>query len=66
VIGEKRVKRGGGGGFGDPSRQKMSAYVDPKKRQQAIVKLTKSSGHAFSASNPYGKREQGDSRQCSR
>lgn len=43
----------------------MSDYADPKKREAAIKKLKSSSGHTFSASNPYGKREAGDTRQFS-
>ena len=105
ATGEGAVKkRGGGGGFGDPAKRKMSDFHDPKKRQevggdvyvavyspcqnipilarppshiplipvpllyrlsQAIIKAKASSGHAFSASNPYGKRPSGDARQFS-
>ena len=55
ATGEGRVaKRGSGGGFGDPARRKMSDYADPKKRQEAMLKAKASTGHAFSASNPYG------------
>eukprot|EP01098_Paradermamoeba_levis_P016675 TRINITY_DN913_c0_g1_i1.p1 TRINITY_DN913_c0_g1~~TRINITY_DN913_c0_g1_i1.p1 ORF type:complete len:649 (+),score=239.32 TRINITY_DN913_c0_g1_i1:128-2074(+) len=43
-------RRGGGGGFGDENAYK-------KKKLQT--------GHAFSASNPYGKREPNDKRQFS-
>ena len=52
-TGEKVVRRGGGGGFGDASR---SGLV------KSIVKA-KASGHSFSASNPYGKRKESDKRQ---
>jgi ATP-dependent RNA helicase DDX18/HAS1 len=62
---EKVHRRGGGGGFGDPSKRRMSDYADPAKRKQAIIKHQKSSGHTFSAKNPYGKRDSGDSRQFS-
>ena len=59
------ARRGGGGGHGDPARRKMSEYADPHKREAAIKKLKASSGHTFSAANPYGKRESGDARQFS-
>jgi ATP-dependent RNA helicase DDX18/HAS1 len=61
---DKIVKRGGGGGFGDPMKRKMSEYADPKKRAAAIMKL-QGTGHSFSATNPYGKRSDGDRRQFS-
>ena len=64
--GGRQKRRGGGGGLGDPVRRKMSEYVDPEKRAAAIKKLSHSSGHAFSASNPYGKREANDTRQFQR
>jgi ATP-dependent RNA helicase DDX18/HAS1 len=54
--GERR--RGGGGGGGDGYK------VNDRLRD--IVRKKSSSGHAFSASNPYGRREQGDKRQFSR
>eukprot|EP01138_Halocafeteria_seosinensis_P006930 gb/GECG01007088.1/.p1 GENE.gb/GECG01007088.1/~~gb/GECG01007088.1/.p1 ORF type:complete len:854 (+),score=140.74 gb/GECG01007088.1/:1-2562(+) len=50
TTGQKVRRRGGGGGFGDDS-----------KRPHYFKK--KASGHAFSASNPYGKRKEGDKRQ---
>lgn len=66
ATGEGRVKRrGAGGGLGDPTRRKMSDYADPKKREAAIKKLKSSTGHSFSASNPYGKRDAADARQFS-
>lgn len=51
--GERR--RGGGGGGGHKKNDRLKAVI----RQKA-------SGHAFSASNPYGRRSEGDSRQFSR
>ena len=67
AVGEGRVvRRNGGGGHGDPGRRRMGDYVDPKKREAAIKKLKSSSGHTCSASNPYGKREAGDTRQFTR
>lgn len=64
---EGRVKRrNGGGGFGDPSKRRMSDYADPEARRQAIIKARNSGGHGFSASNPHGRRQEGDSRQFSR
>jgi ATP-dependent RNA helicase DDX18/HAS1 len=53
--GERR--RGGGGGVG--------AGYKKNDRLKEIVRQ-KASGHSFSASNPYGKRAEGDSRQFSR
>ena len=64
--GRRQKRRGGGGGLGDPIRRKMSDYVDPEKRAAAIKKLSNSSGHTFSASNPYGKRDVNDKRQFQR
>jgi ATP-dependent RNA helicase DDX18/HAS1 len=66
VTGEKVVRRGGGGGFGDPAKRRMSDYADPEKKRAAMLKIRQSSGHSFSASNPYGKRAAGDSRQFTR
>jgi ATP-dependent RNA helicase DDX18/HAS1 len=54
--GERR--RGGGGGGGDGYKK--------NDRLKDIVRKNASSGHSFSASNPYGKRAEGDSRQFSR
>ena len=66
ATGEGKVtKRGGGGGFGADNKRRMSDYADPRKREAALKKLKASTGHAFSASNPYGKREAGDNRQFS-
>lgn len=56
VTGPKVRRRGGGGGFGDDSRREATKAIH--RRQQ--------SGHAFSASNPYGKRDSADGRQFSR
>ncbi len=53
-TGEKVVRRGGGGGFGDSSTR--AGLV------KGIVKA-KASGHSFSAANPYGKRKDADKRQ---
>jgi ATP-dependent RNA helicase DDX18/HAS1 len=53
ATGEKVVRRGGGGGFGDASRTGMI---------KSIIKA-KATGHAFSATNPYGKRGDSDKRQ---
>lgn len=65
--GEGKVQRRGfGGGYGDAAKRRMSDYSDPAKRAAAVRKLKQSSGHAFSAHNPYGKREQSDKRQFSR
>jgi ATP-dependent RNA helicase DDX18/HAS1 len=64
--GGRQKRRGGGGGLGDPIRRKMSDYVDPEKRAAAMKKLSHSSGHSFSASNPYGKRDVNDKRQFQR
>lgn len=50
TTGQKVRRRGGGGGFGDDTKK-------PKFFKK------KASGHAFSASNPYGKRQAGDKRQ---
>lgn len=45
-------RRGGGGGFGDT------------KKRVAVEKMRKQgSGHGFSASNPYGRKDAGDARQ---
>ena len=66
ATGEKVTKRGGGGGFGDPAKRRMSDYADPAKRRAALLKIQASSGHSFSASNPYGKRPAGDTRQFTR
>lgn len=56
ATGERIKKRGGGGGFGDMTR----------KAQIQEIQRRSESGHAFSASNPYGKREKGDKRQFTR
>jgi len=55
----------GGGGFAAPAKRHASEIADPKKRAAALMRLQKGSGHSFSASNPYGKREAGDGRQFS-
>ena len=52
ATGAKIRKRGGGGGFGDRDRKAVHDKI-----------RAKGSGHAFSASNPYGKRSSGDGRQ---
>jgi ATP-dependent RNA helicase DDX18/HAS1 len=65
-AGEKVARRGGGGGFGDPAKRRMSDYADPDKKRAALVKIRQSSGHSFSATNPYGKRAAGDARQFTR
>lgn len=54
--GERR--RGGGGGIGEGYKK--------NDRLKDIVRKKSSSGHSFSASNPYGKRADGDRRQFSR
>jgi ATP-dependent RNA helicase DDX18/HAS1 len=64
--GDRVKRRGGGGGFGDPSKRRMGDYADPAKRKQAMIALKQSTGHGFSASNPYGKRDAGDARQFTR
>lgn len=53
--GERR--RGGGGGMGEGYKS--------NDRLKDILKKKSSSGHSFSASNPYGKRHAGDKRQFS-
>jgi len=60
------VKRGGGGGFGSKAKRMASAIVDPKRRAAALTRLQRSTGHTFSATNPYGKRDTGDKRQFAR
>jgi ATP-dependent RNA helicase DDX18/HAS1 len=66
ATGDRIEKRGGGGGFGNEAKRRMSDHQDPAKRKQAIIALKKGTGHGFSASNPYGKRESSDNRQFSR
>lgn len=58
-------RRRSGSGFGDPSKRRMSDYNDPQRRKQAAIALQRSSGHGFSAHNPYGKRDSQDKRQFS-
>lgn len=66
ATGDRIEKRGGGGGFGNEAKRRMSDHQDPARRKQAIIALKKGTGHGFSASNPYGKREISDNRQFSR
>lgn len=51
-------RRGGGGGVG-------AGYKNKGNKLKEVLRQQKT-GHAFSASNPYGKRESGDKRQFSR
>jgi ATP-dependent RNA helicase DDX18/HAS1 len=66
ATGDRIEKRGGGGGFGNEAKRRMSDHQDPARRKQAIIALKKGTGHGFSATNPYGKRESSDTRQFSR
>lgn len=50
ATGKRERKRGGGGGFGVRGNHNSKAMYG-------------SSGHAFSAANPYGQRKAGDKRQ---
>lgn len=58
--GDKVRRRGGGGGFGDGPRVKAD------RLKTLVAAATGGAGHAFSASNPYGKRSEGDARQFDR
>ncbi|CAN8070615.1 unnamed protein product [Agarophyton chilense] len=53
-----QVRRGGGGGHG-------KGYRGQQHKLREIIRQ-KNTGHAFSASNPYGRRDDGDARQFSR
>jgi len=56
VKGDKVQRRGGGGGFG-------TGYQRGNSAGGSAGKQGRSSGHGFSAENPYGKRQAGDRRQ---
>lgn len=58
--------RRGGGGHAHAAKKGLSQIMDPKKRTAALMRLKAGTGHAFSASNPYGKRAAGDARQFTR
>ena len=60
-AGDKRKKGGNAA-----ERRVAEHAVDPAKRKAAIIALHSGGGHGFSASNPYGKRDAGDTRQFSR
>jgi ATP-dependent RNA helicase DDX18/HAS1 len=60
----------GGGGFADHGRRPQGlgalASLDPARRKAMAIAKQRGSGHSFSASNPYGKREHSDGRQFTR
>ena len=58
--------RRGGGGFAQPAKKALANIADPRKKAAAIMRLQAGAGHAFSASNPYGKRDAADARQFAR
>ncbi|KAI0564036.1 ATP-dependent RNA helicase HAS1 [Gracilaria domingensis] len=53
-----QTRRGGGGGLG-------KGYRGQQQKLRDIIRQ-KNTGHVFSASNPYGRRQEGDDRQFSR
>lgn len=63
-TGDSVRRRGGGGGFGGREAHRYGHGVTTDGKKAGVFR--QGGTHAFSASNPYGKRQQGDSRQLVR